>query len=186
MTVHPLEVIGDRPKKRPQQQPPPNANWLLLGVVIFFAVMAYKYFSDGFQKQDGKWVIKEDFKEHVEKKRDFYEDCEVYYLLATQSGYYECKLCDRKTFYLNKGEIWKIGYSCNPDNRYKENYMKQMQLRYVTVFKGDVKQCLQEEQRRLGNYSSLPENLARPDPTRKNRSNGRYKLLLPPGLLDFH
>jgi hypothetical protein len=32
---------------------------------------------------------------------------------------YMCDLCKQGVYYLNEGETWKIGYSCNPDRRYK-------------------------------------------------------------------
>jgi hypothetical protein len=110
-----------------------------------------------------------------------YEDCEVYELRALTAGFYNCELCEGKTFFLNTGEIYKIGESCDKQRRYKTSYYDRMKLEYAVVFTGNTKECKVEEARRLGAYATMNENLSRPKKDFFSIEEKRYRLLFPPG-----
>lgn len=167
-------------KPLPKRSPPKPQSWLWLIVVGLVLVMGFKKFSDAFFKKDGEWIMKKSYQEHVKDKRDKFSDCEVYYLVALQSGFYKCELCERGTFYLKQGEIYKIGLTCNGKDRYKSAFYRQMRVEFVTVFEGDLSSCSAREIAELGNYPLRAQNRQRPDPSPETKAKGRYKLLLPP------
>lgn len=182
MSIHPHEVVKT---DKGYRMPTPDYNKLFLILIVFFAlVMGFRHFRDAFSKKpDGTWEMREEYKEHVEKKMESFDDCIVYELRVKKSGYYTCENCKNKTFYLNKNEIWKIGMTCkdNPRERYRQDFWDQMDLTLVPVFEGNSHECQKEEVRRLGNYSSTRENLIRPDPSSESYDKRRYKILYPPG-----
>ena len=158
---------------------PTPFKFLMLLVLAVGLVFAFKHFQDGYEKVDGEWVMKPEFRDKVDDKRDSFEECEVYYLIALKDGLYECHNCVGKVFYLYKGEIVKIGMTCTGSNRYRKAFYDTRNVRYRTVFYGNVMECQQEEISRLGNYAGLPENMRRPDPDSLSLKNRRYKLLYP-------
>lgn len=153
---------------------------LLLLLVGLFLFAAYRYFTDGYYWNGEKWTIREDYRERVIGKMESFDDCVVYYLIARTAGYYPCRHCDRETFYLLAGETWKIGNSCNEQERYDEDWLKKMNMDMKIVYEGDLTGAAKEEVRHIANYGSMPENMSRPDPTPEAKARGRYKLLYPP------
>ena len=158
---------------------PPPFKFFLLLILGLTLVLAYKHFQDGYEKIDGKWRQKPEFRDKVDDKRDSYDECEVYYLTAMADGFYECFNCKEKTFYLYSGEIAKIGMTCTGENRYLQSFYKAKKVRYEVILFGDVYECQREEIRLLGNYANMPENMRRPDPSVLSIKNRRYKLLYP-------
>lgn len=163
-----------QPKKRP-----PFIQISLLLFVCLSLFFSYKYFEDGYVKVDGKWIIKPKFKDKIDDKVDSFDDCEVYYLLALSEGLYECLNCGDGLFYLFPNEIVKIGMTCNGQGRYHQSFYSAKNVRYQVVFLGNSRECQKEEIRRLGQYAQMPENLARPDPSKQSKKDRRYKLLYP-------
>lgn len=160
--------------------PSPFKGFLFLMIVVgvFFA---YKHFEDAFTEVEGEPIMKEGYKEKIRGKIRKYEDCEVYELRAIRPGFYDCTLCESKIFYLNQGEIYKIGETCDKRARYKDSFYDKMKLEYVVVFKGNTQECKIEEVRRLGEYPTTAENLSRPQKNSNSVQTSRYRLLLPPG-----
>lgn len=158
---------------------PPPFKFFLLLILGLTLVLAYKHFQDGYEKIDGKWRQKPEFRDKVDDKRDSYDECEVYYLIAMSNDLYECYNCIGKEFYLYKGEIVKIGMTCSGQDRYSQSFYQDQQVRYRAFFYGNLLECQQEEIRRLGHYAEMPENLQRPDLSPASIKKRRYKLLYP-------
>ena len=99
--------------------------------------------------------------------------CEQYALVARVSGWYPCYNCGTETMiYLNKGEVWKYGKTCNGEKgRYKDG-LPINNLVYVKEFIGTEEECLIQEKLKIYNYAGLPENVKR-----------QIKLIRPPGNL---
>lgn len=155
---------------------------ILLAILAVFGLMfAFKHFEDAFENVDGQWVMKRAYKEKVGKKMMKPYDCDTYELVAIHNGFYPCKSCEGGLFFLNKGEIYKIGFSCNKEERYSQGYYAAKSLKYFVVLRGNAADCQAEEARLLGAYPLLPENLARPDRTEQSIKEQRYKILYPIG-----
>jgi len=97
--------------------------------------------------------------------------CEQYALVARVSGWYPCYNCGTETkIFLNKGEVWKYGKTCNGSIKRYPNGLPDNNLEYFIQFRGTEDACLIEEKRKIYNYPNLPECIAR-----------KIKLLRPPG-----
>ncbi len=140
---------------------------------MFFAVFfAYNWRDYVVQRQDGSYVVHPERKDEAEREKEKTENCEVYMLIARESGWYMCYLCKRGSVYLNKGEVWKYGYTCNPETRYDDEWLQQMKLQYVPIYYGDIKECRRKEIELIRDYPILPENMRRPQ---------HLRLVVPPG-----
>lgn len=157
-------------------QPFKFAILLIIGLLVVFA---YKHYEDGYEEIDGEWVIKPKFKDKIDDKTKSFDECEVYYLLALEDGFYECFNCEGGLFFLYKDEIVKIGFSCDGEERYLQSFYDGIRVKYKTVFVGNSNECQVEEIRHLGMYATIPENLARPLPNKQSKLNKRYRLLYP-------
>ena len=158
---------------------PTPFKFLMLLVLAVGLVFAFKHFQDGYEKVDGEWVMKPEFRDKVDDKRESFEECEVYFLMALEDGFYDCPNCTGKTFYLYSNEIAKIGMTCNGRDRYDQSFYQAKKVRYEVVFKGNAYECQREEIRLLGSYAQMPENMRRPDRTKLSLQTHRYKLLYP-------
>lgn len=158
------------------------APFILLAILaVFGLIFAFKHFDDAFDEVDGEPVMKPEYKEKVGKRAMKPYDCETYELRAEFPGFYPCKQCEGGVFYLNAGEVYKIGESCNKKERYSQGYYASESLEYFVVLKGNAADCKAEEARRIGAYPTTPENLARPKRTPESIKNKRYRLLYPIG-----
>lgn len=158
---------------RRQHGQPPFIKYLpiiLLGFLLVF--FAYRWRDFVVQKQDGSYAIHPGRMDEAKKEKEKLENCEVYKLVALKSGWYMCHLCSQGSIYLNKGEVWKYGYSCSPETRYKKEWLQQMNLRYIPIFFGDMKECRAKEIELIRDYPLLPENMNRPE---------YLRLVVPPG-----
>jgi len=112
--------------------------------------------------EDGNVILAPHRKEKLEKKVKELSEAEQYALLASANGWYPCFSCpDSNIIYLNKGEVWKYGFSTKGKTRYASNFYKAMRLTYLTQLTGTVEECMQEEVKKIINYPTLPEALAR-------------------------
>jgi len=89
------------------------------------------------------------------------EPCEQYVLRARTAGWYACYKCPSQKVYLEAGEIWKIGKTCNNENIRYPNGQLDKRLRYEREFIGDEVQCLIVEKVKLYAYFFYPENQKR-------------------------
>ena len=99
----------------------------------------------------------------LEKKLKEIDDSEQYALVAASDGFYPCLHSGRITYYLLAGEIWKYGVTSKGQfGRYSASFLLKNNVSYIVQFKGNLSECLKQEQIKLFNYPYLPENLARP------------------------
>jgi len=89
--------------------------------------------------------------------------CDQYVLRASFSGWYICYKCPSQKVYLEAGEIWKIGKTCEPNSRYPQGVLDE-RLEYLREFSGTAEQCLIVEKVKLYAYFFYPENQKRTIP----------------------
>ncbi|MBL7782720.1 MAG: hypothetical protein JNM22_15950 [Saprospiraceae bacterium] len=98
----------------------------------------------------------------LEKKLREIDDAEQYALVARSDGLYAC-LNGPPTYYLKTGEVWRYGVTTKGElGRYKGKFLIQNNVIYTVQFRGNIAECLKQEQIKLFMYPYLPENLARP------------------------
>ncbi len=98
------------------------------------------------------------------------DDSEQYALIAAVDGWYPCLHSGRTTYYLKASEVWKYGVTSKGKfGRYTAAFLIQNKVSYIIQFKGNLSECLKQEQIKLYNYPYLPENLARPPDDRLPR-----------------
>jgi hypothetical protein len=112
--------------------------------------------------------------EGIKRKERVGTGCEQYVLYARFDGFYPFPQQPGNLIKLNKGEIWKIGKTCNGQNGRYPCSLPAENLVYEPQFKGDAVQCLIAEKVKLYAYTFSPENLKR-----------SFPLILPPGNLIF-
>jgi len=85
--------------------------------------------------------------------------CEQYALVASMSGYYPCYQteCKDGLIWLNTGEIWKYGKTCNGEMGRYPSGLPFNNLNYVPQFAGNEQDCLIQEKLKIYNYPNLPE-----------------------------
>lgn len=106
----------------------------------------------------------------LQKRLKEIDDSEQYALVATVNGWYPCLHSGRATCYLKIGEVWKYGVTSKGKfGRYTAAFLIKNRVSYIVQFKGNISECLKQEQIRLFNYPNLPENLARPPTERLPR-----------------
>lgn len=150
--------------------------FLLFGLLY----MAYESFDDFVKRNpDGTYELKDKRKDKLnDKVRRMRESAETYRLVARRNGYYQCLHCPNGTFYLYKGEIAKIGVTIQGEaNRYKPQYLRRMNLEYITIYKGSVQKAKELEVVEIGKYPLSEENISRPDKPQGELL--RYKLARP-------
>ncbi|MFN8254166.1 MAG: hypothetical protein U0W24_00660 [Bacteroidales bacterium] len=98
------------------------------------------------------------------------EFCVQYALITTEAGNFPCYNCSSGSIYLNPGEVWKYGKTCNGQSGRYPNGFPVPNLKFVIQFEGTESMCLIEEKRKIYSYPALPECLKR-----------NIKLLRPPG-----
>jgi hypothetical protein len=152
---------ADKPevKKTSTQKPMPLALILLGGAIIVVAL--FKAIDFSADSQAPKLTPKEEAK--LEKRLKEIDDSEQYALVAVENGYFVCLHSGRTSCYLHAGEIWKYGVTSKGEfGRYAGKFLRNHRVSYITQFRGNMAECLKQEQVKLFNYPFLPENLARP------------------------
>ena len=128
---------------------------LLIGIVLIQKVNL----SHG--DQTPKLSPKEETR--LENRLKEIDDSEQYALLANSDGGYPCLHSGRVIYYLKAGEVWKYGVTSKGKfGRYTATFLVKNNVSYFVEFKGNLSECLKQEQIKLFNYPYLPENLARP------------------------
>lgn len=177
-----ISVKEAPPIPDPGKQPAFPFRWLLILLGCLAIYMAFESFDDFVEKKpDGSYELKQKRKDQLnDKVRRMREEAEVYYLLASKDGYYECLHCPNGVFYLYKDEIWKVGITIRgQEGRYKMKYLRRMGLRYKVIYRGNIQRAQELEVIEIGSYPLKPENLQRPD--KQQGQLIRYKLARPPG-----
>lgn len=152
---------------------PPFIKYLPIVIIGFFLLFfAYKWRDFVVQRSDGSYVIHPKREDEATKEKEKLEKCQVYKLVARESGWYMCYLCKNGSIYLEKDMVWKYGYTCSPEDRYKDEWLQQMNLQYIPIDYCDIKECREKEIELIKNYPLLPENMQRPK---------HLRLVVPPG-----
>lgn len=171
-----------KPIERRVENETPPTSWrklsLLIILVLFFA---YETFDDFVHIVNGKFKLKPARVEQIEKQlSDMDENSEQYVLIANEDNHYMCKHCLRGSFFLLKGEVWKVGVTSRGSSlRYPKDELIRMGLTYVVEFKGSLSECLKKEKIRITKYPLSEENLKRPNYSLETQQ--RYRLARPPG-----
>jgi len=98
----------------------------------------------------------------LQKRLKEIDEAEQYALVAISNGFYPCLHGGRTTFYLLAGEVWKYGVTSKGQlGRYTSVFLVENKVSYVVQFKGNISECLKQEQIKLYFYPLLPENTAR-------------------------
>jgi len=159
--------MGDIPQSFPILKPaPPKIGLPLLIGGILLLICALKW-RDVVEYVDGEPILKTKQKNELQRKLEELENVEQYALLARSDGWYPCLHSKLKTYYLRKNEVWKYGVTSKGEmGRYAPAFLPANKVYYYIQFTGTMSECLKEEQRKLFNYPTLPENLVREEENR--------------------
>jgi len=155
--------------EKPERYPPPTIPkpsprpQLLFAALIFLTMFALVQIFFQNDQQAPALSPKQDAK--LQKKLKEIDEAEQYALLAAHDGLYTCLHSGRPVFYLKIGEVWKYGTTTKGElGRYTASFLLKNNVVYIVQYKGNLAECLKQEQIKLFNYPFLPENLARPRP----------------------
>lgn len=133
--------------------------WPLLAVIVSIIIVCAVIV---FKKEEPSPALSPKEKAKLEQKVKEIDDAEQYALIAAKDGLYTCLHSGRGTCFLHKGEVFKYGVTTKGEfGRYNTSFMMKHNVIYVVEFKGNIAECLIQEQIKLFNYPYLPENLAR-------------------------
>lgn len=136
---------------------------VVIGIVAALLLFAALKWEDVARRlKDGGWGISEERQKEMEDTLERNENAEQYVLLATTSGWYECYLCKEGQYWLNEGEIAKIGITTNPAERYSQQWLKDHRVSYLVETTGDLATVRKAEIERIASYPFTPENMRRP------------------------
>lgn len=153
---------ADKPYLRKAPTSTKPSVWPLLSVAVSIIITLTFIIEVVFVKEVPSPELSPKEKARLEQKMKEIEDSEQYALLAAKDGFYTCLHSGRATCYLYKGEVFKYGVTTKGEfGRYNTSFMMKHNVIYVVQFKGNVAECLIQEQVKLFNYPYLPENLAR-------------------------
>lgn len=128
------------------------------GIIIASALIIEVFFV----KEEPSPKLSPKDKTRLERKMKEIDDAEQYALLAANDGLYTCLHSGRAICFLRKGEVFKYGVTTKGEfGRYNTSFMMKHNVIYIIQFKGNVAECLIQEQVKLFNYPYMPENLAR-------------------------
>jgi hypothetical protein len=142
---------------------PKNRTPLFVGVLTLILIVAALKWVDVVKKlADGAWVLTDERQDLRDGALDRNTNAEQYVLLAVVSGWYKCYLCPEGQYWLNEGEIAKIGITTNPMERYSEKWIQDNRVEYVREIVGDLTTVRKAEIERISTYPLTPENMTRP------------------------
>lgn len=136
---------------------------IIIGIAAALLLLAALKWEDVARRlRDGTWALSEERQQEMEDTLDRNENAEQYVLLAVVSGWYECYLCEEGKYWLNEGEIAKIGITTNPAQRYSQQWLKDHRVSYHVETEGDLAKVRKAEIERIASYPFTPENMRRP------------------------
>ena len=146
--------------------PPPQQHSTLpivIGIVAALLLLAALKWEDVARRfKDGTWGLSEERQQQLDETLGRNEHAEQYVLIAAVAGWYKCYLCEEGIYWLNKGEIAKIGITTNPVERYAQKWLEDNRVEYIIEIEGDLARVRKAEIERIASYPFLPENMARP------------------------
>ena len=136
---------------------------IIIGIAAALLLLAALKWEDVARRlRDGTWILSEERQQEMDDTLDRNENAEQYVLLAAVSGWYKCYLCEEELYWLNKGEIAKIGITTNRAERYSQKWLEDNRVEYIIEVEGDLAKVRKAEIERIASYPFLPENMARP------------------------
>lgn len=161
---------ADKPKLgKPDTQTPAYLPLLLLGAAAILVAIAL-FSKLIFEAKNEVPNLSPQEEAKLQKRLREIDDSEQYALLATVEGWYLCLHAGKTTYYLKAGEVWKYGVTSKGKfGRYTASFLLKNKVSYIVQFKGNLSECLKQEQVKLFNYPNLPENLARQPSERLSR-----------------
>ncbi len=179
-----INILKELPEKKPKKSKK-NFIFIFLFAVLATAVIGSYviYETENPELPKERTKKRDDAIDRVIRRKHKKENCEQYALLAVHSGYYPVlyrgKIIANDSIWLNIGEVWKYGKTCNGELLrytqqiyYKDNkqVLNREDLQYFTEFYGSESECLIEEKKKIYNYPLLPECIKR-----------KKQLIRPPG-----
>lgn len=157
----------------------PSYTSLLILLSVVLLVMAYIRWEEiVIHNPDGSYSIDDAISDKIKDRVDRIQNkAEFYALVATADGYYICPLClpeatTNGRYFLYFEEIYKVGVSISPAERYSKAELTRWRLDYLVLDVGNYSKMLVQETIFMGNYPLFPENLRRPP---------HRRLVTPPG-----
>lgn len=141
--------------------------YLLLLAGIMLIIFAIPKWEDVVKKNNAGDYELQDWRQDeriIELDRN--DNAEQYRLIALQTGYYPCYLCEDKRIWINVGETLKIGITTNRTGRYSEEWLVQNKLRYFIDTIGDLGTVRRAEIIKIAKYPLWLENMKRPEAKR--------------------
>lgn len=159
------------------------STFLLVFIGLFSLIMLFNntgkkkktlLFEEVVTKNDNGWELSPNRVAKLNSDTMKMDNAEQYVLRASITGIYPCPSCPyRDSIFLNKNEIYRYGITINGEKGRYGNLLNVKNLNYFTQYKGDLKNCLIEERKRIIRYPLLQENLRRDNPIA--RPPGNYK-----------
>ncbi len=161
---------ADKPTvSKPETKPQTYSPLLLIGLALLLIAIVILP-KTGSEVEPEAPKLKPEEKTKLFKRLRELDDSEQYALVAAVNGWYPCLHSGRTTYYLKTGEVWKYGVTSKGKfGRYTAAFLIRNKVSYIIQFKGNLSECLKQEQIKLYNYPYLPENLARPPDDRLPR-----------------
>ena len=132
----------------------------IVAIVFLVAIALFARLDVRKIDASGQLAPKEEAK--LQKRLKEIDDSEQYALVAKMDGWYPCLHSGKEYCYLLAGEVWKYGVTSKGKfGRYSSMFISRNNVSYFIQFKGNIAECLKQEQIKLFNYPYLPENLAR-------------------------
>ncbi len=156
-------------KETQNSKPGPKPMMLVLSMLILFVsvVLALRVLFSS--EEDAPKLSPKDNARLAKKLREI-DDAEQYALIARYDGLYPCLHSGFQLYHLNTGNVWKYGVTTKGEKgRYSPQFLLKNDVIYQVQFKGNIAECLKQEQIRLFLYPLLPENLSRPPERRLPR-----------------
>ena len=152
---------ADKPSIKKISEPAKSGPSLfIVAIVSLVAIALFARLELGKNGTSSQLGAKEEAK--LQKRLKEIDDSEQYALVAKMDGWYPCLHSGKGTIYLLAGEVWKYGVTSKGEfGRYSSMFIGRNNVSYFIQFKGNIAECLKQEQIKLFNYPYLPENLAR-------------------------
>ncbi|MCI4647573.1 hypothetical protein [Phaeodactylibacter sp.] len=132
----------------------------IVGICLLGAVFSLPGFIE--IDENGNYRLSAQRKREYQEKSARSERVEVYRLIATRTGLYNCLRCPGITkIKLQSGEVWKYGITRKGKGRYSSSFYASNYLMYEIIAVTDILKAEQLERKLIIAYPLLPEAQAR-------------------------
>lgn len=175
-------IVVAEPKKPASSRPPsgqgrrrPPFQFLLIFILSILLLliakrevqMARKYVegTEGYVylDEDGNPQVIPEVYERLEKQKKKRETCVQYVAVAIDDGYRACYTCPdgKKTIFLEKGEVWKYGETCDLESRKNDPEYRINRVELLDQNYGSKHYCFKVQLDSIYLYKKHHENLMR-------------------------